>query len=90
MITVTAAEYHQLLESAEDKFKNTTYRIDQSLKAGKGVSKSAKVLKIMLCALMALRGYQTGKFESAEYFNVIDADDVSNIFNLFNSCNDGR
>ncbi len=85
MITVTAVEYNQLLESAEEKFKNAVYRMDHSMKSGNTIVKAAKVLKPMLCALEALRGYRTGKFETAEYYNVIDADDLSKIINLFNT-----
>ncbi|AIM37366.1 hypothetical protein KO02_12190 [Sphingobacterium sp. ML3W] len=84
MITVSAVEFEALLAKAEVLFQEAVYAGYLAMKSGLGIDNVVCTIKPIYCALEALRGYKTGEFEPAEFYNVLDADEVSKIFNLIN------
>lgn len=87
MITVTSNERLQMIASAEQTLMVKAFAALCDLRSGRDISEVDQALCVAYASLESLEHYTTGKFDPAEYFNVISPDNVSEIYSSLNTIN---
>lgn len=87
MITVQKTEHELMVASAEATLIAKCLSANERMKQGEDIHKLSTPISVAFCNLVALEHYDTGRFESAEYFNVMDPTHISASFSNVNTIN---
>lgn len=85
MLTVTSNERDAMVASAEKILMDKSWSSFVFLERGGEVKSVNLDLSIAYCNLIAMENYKTGRFDPAEYFNVVDSDGFSGMYSEVNT-----
>lgn len=84
MITVTKQEHNSMVSSGEETLIVRAVEAMCELKRGADIGVVSRQLLVAHANLSALENYETGRYDPAEYFNVVSPDDVTVIYSNIN------